>query len=886
MSPSFMRVSPGIRLGPYEVVAPLASGGMGEVWRARDTRLDRSVAVKVLPSQLAGNEQFRLRFEREARTISQLNHPNICTLHDVGENYLVMELLDGETLADRLARGPLPLNDVLRYAIEIAKALEAAHGAGVVHRDLKPGNVMLTKHGAKLLDFGLAKEDQPPALASMTEATVQRPLTEEGTIVGTFQYMAPEQLEGGAVDQRTDIFAFGALVYEMAAGRRAFEGRKRASLIAAILATTPQPIAATSPTSPRALDRLVRACLAKDPAERFQSIHDVRLELEWLAEAVTETETTAAGGRRAGIQRLLPWALAALFAAFAIFAGAALLNRRDSATRHPVRSTILPPQDAAITAGASGASVEISPDGRHVVFSATRGGTQSLWIRSLDSAAPRMLEGTSGGALPFWSPDSAHVAFFVAGVLKRVPLRGGTPVTVCKVAAARGGSWGAKGTIVFAERYSPIFKVPAAGGTPAAVTKLQPDQRSHRWPQFLPDGERFVFLASRFGSEEESNVMTLGSIDGAVQRPILKSAARAVLFRDHFLVVRDGALTAQRFDSDDFELLGEPLQLDYANIAGDPLLARYEFSVSANGTLVLSIGGPAKGQLTWFDREGSEIGRLGAPESYRHVALSPDGKSVLASIQSGSSANLWQLDVARGVRTRLTDGPGVDLGVVFSPDGRRIAHSTYAQGGSEEIFVRDLLTGEWQRLVTAPGDESPTSWSNDGTLLLYNMQIANRQNAYDIGVYSFAERKSFAYRATPHNELSARFSPDGKWVAYASDESGKFEIYVAPFPADGRKWQVSTEGGTSPRWSQNGRELLYTANVRMHSVKIGFTPDPQMENPVPLFSLRPAMASRVAWTATDDGQRFLISTQLASSAQAEGLTLVQNFDVALEAHSE
>src|SRR5437867_6624632 len=505
-----MAITAGTRLGPYEVLAPLGAGGMGEVWKARDTRLDRSVAIKVLPAEFAENAQLKLRFEREAKTISQLNHPNICTLYDVGflgggpppsaadaaegrgapqsgVPYLVMELLDGESLADRLTKGPLPIEQVLRYGIEIAEALEKAHKAGVVHRDLKPGNIMLTKAGAKLLDFGLAK---PASVFNADGATQHKPLTQEGTIVGTFQYMAPEQIEGGEVDARTDIFALGAVLYEMATGKRAFEGKSKASLIASILTAEPQPITAVQPMTPASFDRVIRTCLQKEPDDRWQSAHDVATELRWVSEAPSTTTP-----RRA--RSLLVWSMAAILGVISIALAVALWRETQSARNEPaVRTLILPPENTTFDFLGAAAPPAVSPDGKRIVFGAVEPGKKRmLYVRPLDSLVAQQLIGTEGATFPFWSPDGRFIGFFVDNALKKLEVIGGAPVTLCSVIDGRGGSWSPDGqTIIFTGRFAPIYRVPSAGGTPSTVTTLEGRDVTHRFRQFLPVGHHFLFL--------------------------------------------------------------------------------------------------------------------------------------------------------------------------------------------------------------------------------------------------------------------------------------------------------------------------------------------------------------------------------------------------------
>lgn len=881
-----MSISRGARLGPYEVIAPAGSGGMGEVWRARDTRLDRSVAIKVLPREFADNAQLKVRFEREAKVISQLSHPNICTLYDVGQEngveYLVMEFLEGETLADRLARGPLPLDQVTRYGIEVAEALEKAHKAGVTHRDLKPGNVMITKSGAKLLDFGLAKpnglENAASVLTSLrTEA--RQPLTEEGTIVGTFQYMAPEQIEGAAVDARTDIFALGALLYEMATGRRAFSGKSKASLIASILTTEPAPISAVQPATPAMLDRIIRTCLAKEPDERFQSAHDVAEALRWTAD-VPLPVTTATSARK---RDRVAWTSAALLAIVALAGGAAwwreVVARR---TAPAIRTAVLPPENGRFEFRNFTAPPAIAPDGRKIVFGvAIAGKRQTLWVRSLDSVNAQQLAGTEGAIFPFWSPDGRSVGFFADNALKRIDAAGGAPVVVCSVVDGRGGSWSSDGrTIIFAGRYTPIYRVAASGGTPVEVTKLAGGSASHRWPQFLPDGRHFLYLDSPTGSDDPRNTICVGdAVDGKLRKPLVKAAFEPHYLNGHIIFTRDGILTAQPFDAGKLEITDDAITLKEPPIDGTPLLSRSIVAVSTAGTLVYQSGVPEQtSALSWIDRSGKVLPTLGEAARYRTVAIAPDGKRVVAADGSKPPANLWLFD-ERGVKTRLTFHEAFDSHATWSPDGRKIAYASIGTGRLK-IYVHDLTTGSEQLLFDAPtpGNPGPSSWSADGQRLMFT--TGGQSTRSDIWWMSLADRKPQPYLVTPAVESLGRFSPDGKWIAYQSNASGTVEVYLAPFPATGAKWQVSNGGGVAPRWRGDGKELYYVRGtgsaVDMVAVPVTAGAAPQFGQATTLFSFR--RISSGGFDVTADGQRFLITTASGEEPPPAPLVVVQNFD--------
>jgi Tol biopolymer transport system component/predicted Ser/Thr protein kinase len=885
-------ISSGSRLGPYEVVSPLGAGGMGEVFKARDTRLDRSVAIKILPAEFATNAQLRLRFEREAKTISQLNHPNICTLYDVGENYLVMELLEGETLAERIAKGPLPVEQVLRYGMEIAEALERAHKAGIVHRDLKPSNVMLTKSGAKLLDFGLAKESDAPSLNALTGLrTEQKPLTEEGTLVGTFQYMAPEQLEGGPVDARTDIFAFGALLYEMATGKRAFEGKSKASLIASILTSEPRPIGMLQPASPAELDRLIRICLRKDPDERWQSAHDVALELRGVSEVAEKRP-------HAGRRNALAWTVAALFA-LATIVLAMTLFRRPTAQRAemPVRTLIVPPDKTEFDFLNAAAPPAVSADGKRIVFGAAeKGKVRTLWIRSLDSLSAQQLAGTERATYPFWSPDGRTIAFFLHTALKKIEITGGAPVTVCNVIDARGGSWSPDGrTIIFAGRFAPISRVPAGGGTPVEVTKTDDQFTTHRWPEFLPDGKHFLFLGSPTGGEDSHNAICAGNIEGGPIKVLINNAGEPHYVAGAIVFARDRILTAQRFDMKTLSVSGDAIPLSEQQVETTSLFSRSVVTTSADGTLAYQTGAALENtQLTWFDRAGKVTGHVGEDAPYGIFSLSPDGKAVAVSYGTRPQANIWVIDFARGVRTRMSFGTGAETAPIWSPDGRRLIF-TSVNDNLFSLTLKDLTTGAEQRLLTEEHrayGPSATSWSQDGERILYTMH-GNATQA-DIWSMSLADGKRVPYLKTSFIESVARFSPDGKWVAYQSNESGPFEVYVAPFPPTGAKWQVSANGGTVPRWRSDMKELFYydALGSRVMAVPIALGPTPQIGQAAPLFHFETAFSTigqlptNGLYDVTRDGQRFLANTRIGETPLPAPLILVQHFDAELRAALE
>ncbi len=625
-----MTLGAGTRLGPYEIGAPLGAGGMGEVYRARDTRLEREVAIKVLPAQLSASPEMRQRFEREAKAISQLSHPHICALYDVGSQdgveYLVMELLDGETLAARLARGPVPSEQLLRWGVEIADALDRAHRQGIVHRDLKPGNVMLTKSGVKLLDFGLARVLAPAAPSSglsVLQTMAGGPsLTSAGTILGTFQYMAPEQLEGRETDGRSDIFALGAVLYEMATGRKAFEGQSQASLIAAILTAEPPSVSAIQPMTPVALDRVVRSCLAKDPEERWQSAHDIASELKWIAQSSQAGVAVTAPVSRRNRERLA-WIVAA--AAVGTAMAMALFWRPGAVRSRPVRLSLASPAKAPFQFFDH---AKISPDGRTVAFIAhSGGGKTSIWARPLSSLSATALAGTEGVGDLFWSPGSTSIGFFADGKLKRVEASGGPPQVLADADSPIGGSWNRDGIIVFAPRqYAPLYRVAATGGPIAAVTKLGPREDTHYWPYFLPDGRHFVFLADASSTPDHS--IRIGSLDSTDSVKLLAPAVTNLGFAPpHWLLfVRGGTLVAQHLELKGRKLVGEPIPLG-EQIAPMDRNHGFDFSTSATGVLLYRSASPET-QLVWFDRSGKRLAAVGEPARYGHFEMSPDERQV------------------------------------------------------------------------------------------------------------------------------------------------------------------------------------------------------------------------------------------------------------------
>ncbi|MDQ6799277.1 MAG: protein kinase [Acidobacteriota bacterium] len=851
-----MSLVPGTRLGPYEVIAPIGAGGMGEVWRGRDTRLDRSVAIKILPAELADNAQFKLRFEREAKTISQLNHPNICTLYDVGENYLVMELLEGESLAERLARGALPLDQVIRYGIEIAEALEKAHKAGVVHRDLKPGNIMITKSGAKLLDFGLAKE--AAAIFAGDGSTQMRPLTADGVIVGTLNYMAPEQLEGRTVDARSDIFALGAVLYEMAAGKRAFEGSSKASLIASILTAGPPSITAIQPMTPALLDRVVRTCLQKDPDHRWQSAQDVATALRWIAESAPP-----ASPRRT---RILPWAIAALLAV--VCAVMVLRPRPRAAEVRLSRFVIDPPPNAGFNfSGRDAGPVVVSPDGSRIAFVATTSdGAKQLWVRNIDSVAAQALAGTVGASYPFWSADGENLGFFADGKLKRVSATGGAVTALCDAPSGRGGAWNREGTILFSpSQYDALYRVPASGGQPAPVTLLD-KALSHRWPAFFPDGRHFLYLQfssamARGGSQE----IYLASLDQPRGTVLMRANSQAIYVDPGYLLyIRDSNLMATPFDAQRLGVSGEPFPVaDHAQMYKNT--ANGVFSASNSGVLAYQEGGsPPISHLTWYDRHGKALGTVGPPDDYEDPRLSPDGRHVAVTRRDPDTgiSNIWLYDTVSNAPTRFSYFPTFDHIPSWSTDGKRIVFDSN-RNGVADIYVK-AFGGEEELLYRSPAVNQPTDWSPDGSQIVF--QTFNPTTKWDLWTLSLPDRRVAPLLREPANEKEGQISPDGKWIAYTSDEAGRPDVYVTRFPSMTGRWQISSTGGggSQPRWRRDGKEIFFlSADRKMMSAEVRADgADFSSSVPQALFQTRARYTGERCYDVSADGQRFAINTMV------------------------
>ena len=897
-----MALAPGTVLGPYEIGAQLGAGGMGEVYRARDRRLDRTVAIKVLSPHLSNDPGRKQRFEREAKIISSLNHPHICVVHDVGHqdgiDYLVMEYVEGETLAARLERGPLPLAQVLEFGAQIANALDVAHRSGIVHRDLKPGNIMLTSAGTKLLDFGLAKSSATPLTGStLTAATAAAPMTEEGTIVGTFQYMSPEQVEGKELDGRSDIFSLGAVLYEMVTGRRAFPGRSALSVAAAILEKEPQPISEIKPLAPAALDHTIAQCLAKSVSHRWQVARDLALELKWMAEPGALNASPVIPSTRKPRNWTLVWAALAFFAA-ALALNTYLLWTSKAPTAAITRFEMTLPHGAA--------NFTQSPDGRKLVILAPGpDGRHMLWLRSLSSLETQPIPGTENvlGPPVFWSPDSRFVAFQALGKLRKVDASGGPPQDICETSyAVLGGAWNSDDTILIGTDSTGILRVPASGGTPEPVTTTGNRNEVHGFPSFLPDGRHFIYLRAPenpgifVGSiatkpEEQSSTMIVRTPVMAVYAPFGDRGGR-------LLFVREGTLIAQRLDEREFQLQGDPIPL--ASQIGSYLLSA-GFTVSGDRILAFRSGKTASPQskLSWFNRQGKALGYVGEEGafSYNDLALSPDGERIAATRISGAGARLdegiWIIDVNRGASTRFTQDVAPDFSPAWSPDGKRIAFSASRSGGMG-IYQKSGSLGDHEELLVG-ASENPkyaSDWSRDGRFLLYTQQ--SKTTNYDLYFLRLNPDGKPAGSPEPfmddtYNEGQGQFSPNGKWIAYASDESGDSDVYLRQFSgthATGTAIRVSRGGGSEPRWRRDGKELFYlTRDGKVAAVGIKEGNQSSVGTPQILFQasiIRAANRSDFSvfhWDVAADGKQFLIDTAEGSS---DALTVVMNWAALLE----
>ena len=909
-----MALQAGAKLGPYRIVAPIGAGGMGEVYKATDTRLDRTVAIKVLLAHVADDPDLRQRFEREAKTISSLNHPHICTLHDIGQqdgiDFLVMEYLEGETLAARLTKGPLPTDQLLRYATEIADALDKAHRKGITHRDLKPGNIMLTKAGAKLLDFGLAKL-KPTGPQSDASTKLADALTEQGTILGTFQYMAPEQLEGGEADSRTDIWAFGCVVYEMVTGQKAFEGKSQASLISAIMSSEPPPPSSVESMSPPGLDYIVKTCLGKDPYDRWQTVRDLQRELKRVeAGGATSPESALAGAVPQPAISLRPMSVAMIALGAAVGAGLIGWTLGGANLPGPMlsRLSVTLPSDLEVSLqGFPVSGLAVSPDGSEIVFVGQPPGTlqdeSNLYVRSLNGFDVRVLPGTEAALQPFYSPDGQWVAFFTFdGRLKKVSVGGGAAVTILeKVQDGRWafGSWGDDDTIVFGSALSGLYRVAATGGAPEVVTKIDSAAgEQHEGPRFLPGAQAVVFQVSRPPQRPTIDVVRL---ETGQRRTLLENAGRPLYAASgHLVFVRDRGLMAVPFDPERLEILGPEVPIPESVRLDDA--ANPQITVSRNGTFtyVPPVAAESERSLMWVSPQ-AESELLGAPSrAYQFPRLSPDGRLVAVAVQEGPGQGHIQLyDLNRNVLTQFTQ-EGFNVAPVWTPNGRRIVFWSQGRSGGPGLYWQPVDGSAPAEILVAGQDDEllrPGSWSPDGTQFVYTVQ---GPQGSDIWVVTLSDdgTRTEPFLDAPSLERNPMFSPDGSWVAYVSEESGLQEVYLQRYPEGGNKVQVSDRGGFTPVWPTGSDSLFYQTLAGIVGVPVTTGPDLVIGSSTALFTRGNASATATAsgpvsyavgawyWGPTFDvapsGDRLLMIHEAEDPWRASEIHVVQNWFTELE----
>ncbi len=974
-----MALSAGTRLGPYEILNAIGAGGMGEVYKARDTRLDRIVAIKVLPPEWASDPTMKQRFDREAQTIASLKHPHICVLHDVGSgsvpahevgltpyvvDFLVMEFLDGETLTDRLTRGPLPLEEALGVAIAIGDALDKAHRQGVVHRDLKPGNVMLTGSGPKLLDFGLAKSTAAlPASTSMT-------MTMPGTMLGTMQYMAPEQLDGVEADRRTDIFAFGVVMHEMVTGKKAFEGKSQVLLISAIATSDPPPLSRVQPETPPALDYVVKTCLEKDPADRWQDARDLVAELRWIAEGGSDSGLGVAAGE--GGRRTREWirrgVVVAAAVAVAMLAWPAYLYLQGPPVpdelrfRVPRNLTAQPDETQGGNTANGGLTTfsrpnsAISPDGRSIAFVArpANDGTFLLYVRPVGAVTPQRLDGTNDASLPFWSSDSRSIAFMTpSGKLKKVQADGGPPQDLCDAPGFTGGTWNSDGTILFGSAKG-VYRVSAQGGTPTVITTVGPSETGHFWPRFLPDGQHYLFLvksaqaAAPAGAQPTTGIF-VAALDSKDKTLVLSADSNAAFVEagpsagsgpGYLAFQREGAVYAQPFNAKTFAVTGEPSRIA-DQVMFDGSIGQGYFDVSLNGVLIYFANSQTSGgggedtwpfQLQWADRSAQPLGPVGPYGFYRGVEVSPNGQRVAVHRHDGAGGDIWVMEPPPRAPTRITFDATMDnSSPVWSPEGDRIVFASHRNGKWGLYVTRSDGSGtDGELLLESELPKAPMSWSPDGNRLVYWVQ--DPKTAGDIWILPFdGDKKPVPFLASTRDETHPQISPDGKWIAYTSDLTGRKEVFVQPFPSGTGRWQISPDAGPSgstaqtlggdwPRWKSDSQELyyhslgnagaygLYTNGLAfigpifaasIKAIKTTGTAAGAIEPGVPKEIIR-VLALRFPHAGADyhtygvsaDGQRFLVfqrvltagaaTTQITPEVPIQGLTVAMHWVEALK----
>ncbi len=881
MSPD-MALASGSRLGPYEIQSPLGAGGMGEVYRARDTRLDRTVAVKVLAAHLSNSPELKQRMEREARAISSLNHPNVCHLYDIGSHdgtdYLVMEFLEGETLAERIRKGPIALNEIVKIGIAVAEALAVAHRQGIVHRDLKPGNIMLTKSGAKLMDFGLAKSASAGALGSassapllsaartMSGASPLSPLTTAGALIGTVQYMSPEQIEGKEADARSDLFALGAVFYEMVTGARPFEGKSQISVASAILEKDPERVSVIQPLTPPAFEHLITACLAKNPDDRFQTAQDVALQLKWIAgnpAAASSTTPAKLSNTNPSHRERMAWLVSGALALLLIGFGSWWLSSRTA----PKTSYFAAPlpfeaQDLAIAPNGHTVVIVGHPEPEH---------TSSLWLYEPGVQEPTRIPGTDGANFPFWSADGRSLGFFDDGKLKRLDLAGGPVQTLCDAPTGRGGTWNKNGDILFTPSGMlgvGLDRIPASGGTATVIAS--PDRSlkedSLRWPFFLPDGVHYLYSAINISGRKDLYAIYAGALNSNEKHLILRTQGNAAYIAPGYLLFyKDRTLFAQDFDLKNFKLTGEPVPI-FTDIGFSPRISKAVFSASSSGLLMAQKAGEsAVSDLEWFDRSGHEVGAATKTGVYGNVELSPSGRWVASDTTDPGSFNtdIFIYNLSSGEAKRLTFDPAIDSMPIWSPDEKQLLFSDN-RNAQFNLYLKDSDGSQEEKQLPQEGpDRFPNDWSRDGKYILYG-------RGADLWYMSVPDWTPAAFLKSTSTLHVGKFSPDGKWVSYASNESGKWEVYVTSFPEAHGKWQISNAGGIQPRWRRDGKELFYLSpDNKLMSVPVKTGANFDAGTPAALFQAYPrefgATSEQFFYDVSKDGQKFLINTQLKSA---------------------
>ncbi len=902
-----MALNPGFKLGPYEISRPLGTGGMGEVYRARDTKLSREVALKVLPQEFAADVERMGRFEREAKVLASLNHPNIASIYGFEESggagtpacapfpacALVMELVEGATLADRIAKGPIPIDEALPIAKQICEGLEYAHERGIVHRDLKPANIKITPDGAvKILDFGLAKAMEGEAATSdpSTSPTLSHLATQAGIILGTAAYMSPEQAKGKTVDRRADIWSFGCVLFEMLTGRQVFTGETITDVLAAVVRAEPEWTQLPANTPPM-IRHLLRRCLQKDAKQRLRDIGDARIVLEEAVSGLHLGDTGSLPQPAAAPQgairwlRASPWVGMSVFAIVAAFFAVAYLAHTPKAMPAIV-SQIGPPAGQTFALGGNEAGPPVfSPDGRKLAFAAVSpDGQQQLWVRSLDSPTAQPLAGSDGATYPFWSPDGRYLGFFAHGKLNRIDAAGGPPVALCDAPNGRGGAWGPSDTILFTpDLASTVYRVPASGGTPTEVVKPSLNTGSNRWPQFLPDGNHFLFY-NHSDVPGESGAF-VASLQGGQPKRLIRGASNAVFAPPGYLLfIRQGSLMVQPFDARTLRLSGDAVPVA-ENVVENFLIFRSMFAVSENGMLAYEGGNSVRGnfELLWFDRSGKQMAQTGTAGAYYTPRISPDGSKLAVSIGGTDGNNLWVFDLVRGIKSRLTFSQN-DISPAWSPDGKRVVF----QSGRETFFhlyekAADG-SGKTTPVLVDDANEYDPVWSADGRYLVFERKANAPTSRMEIwAMPTFGNRKPFPVVQSQFQDFQPSLSPDGKWLAYLSTESGRPEVYVQPFPGGGERWQVSAAGGDWPEWRHDGKEIFYiSAGDKVMAAKIteaGFQLIIGKETP--LFQINAIFSPGWSYDVSADGKQFVVANQ-RQAKEASPLTLVANWPALLK----